>query len=672
MSRSSFFRELDMLDRAGKIMARMSPSHARRRSRVALALTLGSALQLFTMHGSALAQRAISVDGGAAPAQSGVAQNFQFVTDGPSGAGWSRPDEIPRVFFNEDLPAFFTRTITLDGNLPMGGRLSWIFTGPHAGFTVQVTGSKIRVIQRYYDSTGLGFTSGNYPEKIVQDDEQQFEGAARSVRVDLDSHMSLRVSVNGKELLRQSCLFDVSRHQLVMSAPRVVHAVVQGSLLKTTVEESRVTVNPSAKHQEMLGFGGSPSIPAYMRLSESGKNQYWDILKHYNLLIDREYPMGSELKPDMSNLDDVAEATPHYYGDNFPNSEVSSFDYSKRALAAGGLVVYEMWALPPWAVEPYKSSQTPVIDAWNKVVKSSAKPEEYARAMVEYCRRAKERTGSAPAIVGVQNEVEQPPEIFDAMVLTLRKELDRAGFTSTRIHMADASFLWMGIERAERLQHNPAVWKVIDFTAAHEYDFQEFFANPDMYDNRLKHMHKASGDKQFLATEICLNDPHLQEPSYRVAFNAGQLYHKNLTLLDAVSIMYCWLLLETEQPTFEGSRSLLKEDRSRGYAPVASSFELRVLGAFSRHVLRGMRRVDTSSSNPDLLVSAFEGGDRSAVILLNRSSAPQHVTTSWAGKRWTEIERTSPYLENTTSKDIPSSLVVQPGEIAVLSSFSAE
>ena len=45
----------------------------------------------------------------------------------------------------------------------------------------------------------------------------------------------------------------------------------------------------------------------------------------------------------------------------------------------------------------------------------------------------------------------------------------------------------------------------------------------------------------FLATEICINDPHLQEPSYRIAFAVAQLYHKNLTELDAVALMYCWL-----------------------------------------------------------------------------------------------------------------------------------
>jgi len=104
-------------------------------------------------------------------------------------------------------------------------------------------------------------------------------------------------------------------------------------------KEATVTLRPAEIHQTMLGFGGSPSIPAYAELGEEGKRQYWDLLKRYNLLLFREYPMGTQLKPDLSNLENLNDATPHYYGDNFPNSEASSFDYSRHALALGGDVI---------------------------------------------------------------------------------------------------------------------------------------------------------------------------------------------------------------------------------------------------------------------------------------------------------------------------------------------
>jgi hypothetical protein len=419
----------------------------------------------------------------------------------------------------------------------------------------------------------------------------------------------------------------------------------------------------------MLGFGGSPSIPAYEALSDEGRKQYWELLRRYNLRLDREYPMGSELKPDLSNLDNLHDATPHYYGDNFPNGEISSFDYSRRALALGGDVIYEMWALPPWATQSYTATGKPIIDAWGKAVKRAAKPEEYARIVVGFCWMMQQRTGSAPTIVGIQNEVEQPKAVFDEMALTLRRELDKAGFQSVKIHMADASFMYLGVERAKALRENAAAWRTIDYTAAHEYDYQEFLANPDLYDARVLAMHDASDGKPFLATEICINDPRYQEASYRIALNVGQLYQKNLTELDAEALMYCWLLLDVEQPSFGFSRSLLVPDRTRGNVPVASSFELRVLGAFSRHVLKGMTRVSSNSSNPDLLTAAFEDANRASLIVLNRSTTAQRLKVEWNGKHWTQIERTSQTLENAASTTVPSELIVEPGEILTLSNF---
>jgi O-glycosyl hydrolase len=630
-------------------------------------------LILFSLSGAmartAHAQEAVKLPAPAAIAQP-AAEPFSFVSDGPIGPGWSRPDDIARTYFHEPLPPLFRRTVTLSQNVPAHGKLSWIFTGPHAGFTVELTPSKIRLVQRFYDSSALYSGQGNYPEKTVRDDERQYTGNAREITVVLDSHLSVEVLLNGISLLKQSCVFDVTRHQLMFSAPRNEHLTLAGALLSSPIADASVQVNPAEKHQTMLGFGGSPSIPAYEALTEEGKKQYWELLRRYNLLLDREYPMGSELKPDLSNLDNLHDATPHYYGDNFPNGEVSSFDYSRHALALGGDVIYEMWALPPWATQAWSVEGKPLIDAWGKPVKKVAKPEEYARIVVGFCRIMKQRTGSAPLIVGIQNEVEQPTEVFTAMALTLRRELDKAGFQSVKIHMADASYMYLGVDRAKELKQDAAGWKAIDYTAAHEYDYQEFFANPDMYDARMLAMHDASSGKSYLATEICINDPHYQELSYRIALNVGQLYQKNLTELDAEALMYCWLLLDVEQPSFGGSRSLLVPDRMHGNLPVASSFQLRVLGAFSRHVLKGMTRVGSGSSDKDLLTAAFEDANRASLIVLNRSTTAQRLKVEWNGKRWTQIERTSQTLENAVSTTVPSEVIVEPGEIVTLSNFA--
>jgi len=621
----------------------------------------------FAFCASASAQQAVTLPDAKADNLSVAMQRFDFASDGPIGPGWTRPDQIARVYVHESLPALFQRTVRLEGDVPTHTKLSWIFTGPHAGVTVELTESKIRLFERFYDSTGLSETGG-YPERVVHDETRSYVGHPRTLTVIVDAHLSVQVLLNGEVMLSEPLMFDLTRHQLMFSGPRNQHLVLAGAIEQPQPEDATVTVIGGKQHQTMIGFGGSPSIPTYMHLSAEGKQRYWDLLRHYNLLIDREYPMGSELKQDLSNAENLQEATPHYYGDNFPNGEVSNFEYNRRIREMGGEVLYEMWALPHWAVEAYTPKGKPILDAWGKQVRTAAKPEVYAHIVVEFCRLAKERSGAAPEIIGIQNEVEQAPEIYAAMTTTLRKALDAAGFQKTKIQMADAPYVWMATGRIRDLKRFSQAWSETDYTAAHQYDYQEYLANPDLYDERLREMNEAGGDKPFLATEICLNDPHFQEPSYRLALQVGQLYQKDLTEADAEMLLYCWLLLDVEQPTFGGSRALLVPDRSRGEIPVASSFQLRVLGAFSRHVLKGMHRVEANASNTDVMAAAFTDGERSSVIVLNRSTMPQRLRTDWQRQHWTRMERTSFYAENEETAT-PAEVVVAPGEIVTLSNF---
>jgi hypothetical protein len=601
--------------------------------------------------------------------QSGpAADTFRFVSDGPRALGWSRADVIPRKYSHENLPALFERTLTLDADMPERATLEWIFTGPHAGFTIDLTADKVRISERYYDSMALYSGQGNYPEKTVTTIERQYQGHARSLTVIADSHLALRVLVNGKQLMEAPLTFDVTRHQLMLAASRNAHDVVAGTLVAPQVETATVTINSAQVFQTMLGFGGSPSITSYDELSPAGKQQYWQMLKRYNLLISREYPMGEALKPDMSNLADPSDATPHYYGDNFPNSELTSFAYNKHIEQMGGSIIYELWALPKWADEPYHGPK--VVDTWNKQVREVANPDAYARIIVEYCRKEQAATGAPPMIVGLENEVDQPPSVFDAMAVAVRKALDQAGFTQVKIHMPDASYMTLGIQRALDLRKDPAAWSAIDYSATHEYDFQEFMANPDMYDARMKAMHEAADGKPYLATEICFNDPHYQEPSFRIAFQAAQLYYKNLTILDAEAILYCWTILDVEQPSFAGSRALIAPDRTDGWVPAPTSFELRVLGAWSRHILKGMKRVAVSTSDPNLLTTAFAGGGNETLVMVNRGTTARKVTVSGASHPWAEMERTGLEEPNEVSS-VPDQINVQPGEIVVLSTIKA-
>jgi len=591
-----------------------------------------------------------------------TAEHFQFVSDGPLSQVWGRGDEVPRVFFPERLPAFFSRTIVLDNDLPRDTRLSWIFTGREGGFTIEISHSLVRVYQRYYDSYGLLDSHTANPERIVQEIVAPVPGALHSLTVTVDAHLSLSVLLDDSPLLQQNCMLDVSRHQLLFQGPRTRHFVLTGTLLPTQATDTVLSVDATHRHQTIFGFGGSPSIPAYESLSEEGKKQYWQVLSHYNLLIDREYPMGTKLRPDMANLDSLADAKPHYYGDDFPNGELSNFAYNAKTLTLGGKVIYEMWALPAWASTDY-------TDPDGTVHKGVANSAYWALAMVTYARLEKEKTGRAPDVIGIQNEVQEPKEISFEMVKTLRRELDAAGFKDVKIHMPDASYAALGTEVANTLRSDPDVWSKIDIAASHEYDYQDYFADPDRFDDQLKALRQANGEKPYLATEFAINNVRLQSSSYRIAFNVGQLYHKNMTILDAIGLAYCWLILDVEQPNFGITRSLLVPDRYHGDIPVASGYELRILGAYSRHLLEGMFRIDASSSNPDLLVTAYEGSEKArTLIATNRGITPQSLTVNWPGTTWNEMERVSQYAEN-AREPVPSQIVIQPGEIVTLSTL---
>jgi O-glycosyl hydrolase len=465
----------------------------------------------------------------------------------------------------------------------------------------------------------------------------------------MDHKLGLSVALNGQAVLREDCLFDLNRHQLRLTGGE---GEVRGMMLKPRPESVSVRIDPNKRHQTMMGFGGIATPTAYAQLSAEGKSRWWKLVREYNLLIQREYPIGRRLNQRMDNWDVLKDATPHYYGDNFPNGEISDFSYIREIRRLGGKVWFEFWALPPW-------------------IESDA--EKYAEAMVRYCQVSKERVGAPPDIVGIQNEVDQSASMFHRMTLSLRRRLDEAGFQSVRIHMSDSGSLSGGIKRAEKFRASERAWATIDYSASHMYDYQGFFTNPDGFDARLAQWKNLTGEKPFLSTELCINNNKYQWPTYRIALTMGQLYHKNLVLTDAVAVCYCWTLLNVVQPSYGWTRSLCVPDRSHGFAPAASSHQLRVLGAYSRRIREGMIRVETRADADDLLVSAFaQESEAGTVVILNRSTRPRRLRIVWPDVTFTVMESVDPYHENDVRKapaarsDGATELIVDPGAVVTL------
>jgi hypothetical protein len=272
--------------------------------------------------------------------------------------------------------------------------------------------------------------------------------------------------------------------------------------------------------------------------------------------------------------------------------------------------------------------------------------------------------------VGIQNEITQPGEVWKEMTSHLRKALDSNGFANVKIHMHNAVTLQRGANALAAFSSGKDVWKNIDYTASNLYDYQNHFTNPDGFSKMIsqwKDSLKLNPVKPFLSVEMCVNDAKYQSGSYKIAFLMGVLYHKNMVELNAVSLMYCWLLINTVQPSFAASRSLFTINKKNNSVPVASSYQLRVFGAFSRHLLKKFQRIEVVSSDAELLVSAYLKGNKQILILLNRGTAAKKINLYDFTNQFSGMEMVSPY-HNNEKYAIPVSkqIIIEPGSIVTL------
>jgi hypothetical protein len=544
-------------------------------------------------------------------------------------SGWGNYAPNERRYFEEYLPALFERTLVTD-SLAEGRGFKWVFNGERASLTIECAGGgKLSVWIEYYDSpgfNGLVAKPGTYPRLIqnLTNYKMPAGGSPKAITVRLDQSQMLSVGVDGSAVFGIHWLQTFSHHQLRLSGS---NGAASFRMLSPVARAAAVTVEAGKTHQRILGWGGIGTPTAYHELSAEGRRQWWQWVAEYNLLFQREYPTGGNLHETMDNWDHPADAKAHYYGDNFPNGETSDFAYNRAIQELGGFVIFEFWDFPQWV---------------------GSDPARYAAAMLNYCQTAKARTGRAPYAVGVQNEMAMKPELVEPFVSALRETLDEHGFNAVKIHMANAPTIRTAMERLPAYRENPAVWSKIDFAAANDYDIQGHLQKPDGIDPLLRAWHERVGEKPFLATEICVNDPAYQTDGYLLALVYGEMYHKLLTLADASIISYCWTIVNIEQPSFAASRSLFRVARQNDFVPEPSGPQLRVYGAYSRHVAEGMVRVEAASDDPDLLAAAFTGENgRETAVLLNRGIAAVTVKLNWPGARLPIEELTDPYHRNT-------------------------
>lgn len=567
--------------------------------------------------------------------------------------GWGAYSPNERRYFDEFLPALFERTLVVNAPSTKRG-FRWIFTGERASLTIEHNGptKSLNVSITFYDSPAFDLLDNlvapnqparKHPQREVKQASLTLSDsdAPRALTVRLDHKLTLVVLADGAPVLEASSwAHTFSRHQLQLTKGT---NPVTFRLLTPQARSVKVTVDSSKTHQTMLGWGGIGTPTAYRELSEEGRRQWWRWVADYNLLFQREYPIGAELNPAMDNWDNLSDAKAHYYGENFPNGEVSDFSYNRAMQDLGGFVIFEFWDFPRWIGE---------------------NPDAYTKAMVNYCQVAKAKTGSAPFAVGMQNEVHMEQKVVEPFATALRKGLDEHGFKEVKIHMTNASNFRLGFIQLPFYRDNPVVWDKLDFAAVNPYEIADFQGDMDRLDEKLQKWRGLIGDKPFLATEYCSLNRKLQNDGYLGALSNGQGYHKLLTIADASLIGYCWTILNVEQPSYAMTRTLFGIDRTNGFVPKPYSAQLRVYGAYSRRVQRSMVRTETVSTDPDLMVTAFKGKNgQTTLVLLNRGTTPAEVNWTWPDAKPTTMELTDPYHQNhvLTGAPDPSHPVIVPG-----------
>lgn len=115
-------------------------------------------------------------------------------------------------------------------------------------------------------------------------------------------------------------------------------------------------------------------------------------------------------------------------------------------------------------------------------------------------------------------------------------------------------------------------------------------------------------------------------------------------------------------------------DQTNGFVPAATSHQLRVFGAFSRRLPRGMTRIEATSTSKDLFVSAFlDDKGRGTIILLNRDVTSHVVSLAQLPIPLTEVERVDLYHSTAAQplSDVTGgarTIRVLPGSIVTLTS----
>ena len=218
-------------------------------------------------------------------------------------------EKNPRVVYPDELlsPLFYSKNY-----IPGTGFSKWQSdVGFHRiqsrNLRLNWAQNKVRLLQRWYDSFGFhdvpsdtSIQFARFPQKEFIAADISYSGKVFSVSLSYSHDLKIRLYLNGKLVATQLCIFWCDSSPITLHRKQM--RVMAGTILKPQDVKDVIKVDQAKEYQDILGFGGIASVVAYNELSEQGKKDWWDFLRDYNLLIQREYPNGTQLKEDCSNF----------------------------------------------------------------------------------------------------------------------------------------------------------------------------------------------------------------------------------------------------------------------------------------------------------------------------------------------------------------------------------
>jgi O-glycosyl hydrolase len=442
----------------------------------------------------------------------------------------------------------------------------------------------------------------------------------------------------------------------------IVVALLAGALLAGcgggVTANATVAINPAKQYQRIAGFGVSEGFGQAKTLMNAPASVQKQVL---SLLYSPTRGAGltilrNEISADKGfTIEPKAPSSPNGKPSYLTLAEVDQDQgqlwFAKQIKADYGVsdVFADAWSAPAFMkTNDSAISGGTVCGVPGASCKSGDWRQAYADYLVQYAKDYA-AAGVSLTYVGPENEgnlrvpqdsmIMSPAQTANFMVI-LGATLARSGL-STRAECC-AAISWTYAQKyAAAIEADKQANTATALFTSHGY-----FAAPD---SPLKGWGKPVWETEWAPFGFQPWDPAWDDGSPSSGFTWAQNIYTGLTAANLDAFLYLW---GASTSGLTGPNTGLVEVKGN---TVATSGRLWALASYSRFIRPGAVRIETTTSDAGLEVSAFRNSDESiAVIVLNSAHSRQAATFSLRGLRAAHV---TPYLTDTTHQFSAQALI---------------